>query len=81
MTGCLRRIGLAGLALIFAAGVWLCVAPWATGQQPRGGAWTTATTSDVWLGAVLTVAGLTGFFIALAGHVRELYGDAERVRT
>jgi len=76
-----RRIGLAGIALIFAAGVWLCVAPWATGQQPRGGAWTTATRNDVWIGAALAVAGFAGFFTTLAGRIRELYRDAERART
>lgn len=78
MTERLRRIGLAGLAIVFAAGVWLCAAPWVTGQQPRGAPWTAATGNDVWLGAALTATGFAGFFIALAGGVRELYGDAER---
>lgn len=72
----LRKIGLAGLAIVFAFGVWLCAAPWLTGGQPRGAVWTQATGNDVWLGAALTVAGLAGFFVALAGGVRELYGDA-----
>lgn len=75
-----RRIGPAGLAMVFASGVWLCAAPWVTGQQPRG-PWTAATANDVWLGVALTAAGFAGFFIALAGGVRELYGDAERPDT
>lgn len=77
----LRRIGLAGLAVVFASGVWLCAAPWVTGQQPRGGPWTPATGNNVWLGIALTAAGFAGFFIALAGAIRELYGDAERPDT
>lgn len=77
----MRRTGLAGIAAIFAVGVWLCVAPWATGQQPRGAAWTAATRNDVWIGVALAVAGFAGFFTTLAGRVRELYTDAGRART
>lgn len=76
-----RRIGLAGLATVFASGVWLCAAPWVTGQQSSGGPWTAATANDVWLGVALTAAGWAAFFIALAGGIRELYGDARRPDT
>jgi predicted MFS family arabinose efflux permease len=73
-----KRTGLAGVAAIFAIGVWLCAAPWASGQQPRGTEWTVATRNDVWLGAALALTGFAGFFTTLAGQVRELYSDARR---
>jgi hypothetical protein len=33
---------------------------------------------DVAVGAIVTAAGLFGFFVALAGRVRALYAEADR---
>ena len=46
--------------------------------QPVGARWTGAARLDVAVGAALAVAGMAGFFTALAGQVRELYAQARR---
>jgi hypothetical protein len=66
---------MAGLALIVASGAWLVVAPFALRFQAPGAHWTAATRIDVLIGLILVTAGLTGFFTALAGRVREMYAD------
>jgi hypothetical protein len=71
------RIAMAGLLLTFAAGCWLVAAPFVLRFQPYGAPWTGAAKMDVGVGAALVVAGFAGFFVALAGRVRELYADAE----
>jgi len=67
------RAGLAGLMIIFLTGAWLITAPFALRFQPSGAHWTGAARMDVLVGAVLAVAAFVGFFVALAGRVRELY--------
>jgi hypothetical protein len=71
-----NRLALAGIAVIFAAGAWLIVAPFALRYQPPGAPWTAAARLDVFVGSALAAAGLGGFFAALAGRVGELYAQA-----
>ena len=68
-----NRAGMAGLVVIFATGAWLIAAPFALRFQPSGASWSGGTRMDVGVGAVLVVAAFAGFFMALAGRVRELY--------
>jgi len=70
------RIGTAGVALVFGAGVWLVAAPFALGYQLAGAGWTGATKTDVILGGLLAVAGFAGLFGVTAGRVMQLYADA-----
>jgi hypothetical protein len=72
-----NRLALAGLAAIFAVGGWLIAAPFVLHFQSPGAPWTNAARIDVVTGAVLVLAGFSGFFTALAGRVRELYAEAE----
>jgi hypothetical protein len=69
------RAGLAGLMIIFLTGAWLITAPFALRFQPSGAHWTGAARMDVLVGAVLAVAAFVGFFVALAGRVREMYAS------
>jgi len=73
-----NRLALAGLAAIFAIGGWLIAAPFVLRFQLRGAPWTGAARIDVVTGAVLVLAGFSGFFTALAGRISELYAEAER---
>jgi hypothetical protein len=69
------RIGTAGVALVFAAGLWLVAAPFAFAYQRAGAGWTGATRTDVIAGGLLAVAGFAGIFAVIAGRVSELYAD------
>jgi hypothetical protein len=71
-----NRLALAGLAVIFAAGVWLIAAPFVLRYQPVGARWSGAARLDVIVGSALAAAAFGGFFTALAGRVRELYAQA-----
>jgi hypothetical protein len=70
------RIGTAGVAVIFATGLWLIAAPFALGFQRGGVGWTGDTRLDLITGGVLAVAGFAGLFAVVAGRVGELYTDA-----
>jgi hypothetical protein len=70
------RIGLAGVAAVFAAGVWLVAAPFAMGYQLAGAGWTGTTKTDVITGGLLAAGGFAGLFGVAAGRVVELYADA-----
>ena len=70
------RIGMAGVVMVFAAGLWLVAAPFALGCQHPGAGWTGATRTDVITGGVLAAAGFAGLFAVVAGRVGELYADA-----
>lgn len=72
----MTRAGIAGVAVIFAAGLWLLAAPFALRYQPAGTGWTGATRTDVVAGGTLAVAGFAGLVGVIAGRVRELYADA-----
>jgi hypothetical protein len=70
------RIGVAGVAVVFATGLWLIAAPFALGYQHAGAGWTGATRTDVITGGALAAAGFAGLFAVVAGRVGELYADA-----
>ena len=70
------RIGVVGVAGVFAAGLWLVAAPFALGFQHPGTGWTGATRTDMVTGGVLAMAGFAGLFAVVAGRVGELYADA-----
>lgn len=72
----MTRAGIVGVAIIFAAGLWLLAAPFALRYQPAGAGWTGATRADVITGGALAVAGFAGLVGVIAGRVRELYADA-----
>lgn len=55
-----------GLMLLSLLGCWLVAAPFATGAQPRGGAWTAATRTDVTAGGMIAALAITGLLGALA---------------
>ena len=55
-----------GLMLLGMLGCWLIAAPFATGTQPRGGAWTAATRTDVTAGGMIVTLALGGLLGALA---------------
>ncbi len=67
------KTALGGLLVMAAAGAWLVAAPFVVRFQPAGAPWTGAAWMDVAVGAVVAAAGVTGFFVALAGRVRALY--------
>jgi hypothetical protein len=69
------KIALGGLLVMAAAGAWLVAAPFVMRYQPAGAPWTGLARMDVAVGAVVAAAGLTGFFVALAGRVQALYAD------
>jgi hypothetical protein len=75
------RIGTAGVALVFAAGLWLVAAPFAFAYQRAGAGWTGATRTDVIAGGLLAVAGFAGIFAVIAGRVSELYADPRSAAT
>ena len=77
----MTRAGLAMLALIFLAGLWLVAAPFAVRYQPPHEAWTGITRADVGIGAALAVTGLGGMLAVIAGRVREMYADAAAATT
>jgi hypothetical protein len=70
------RAGLAMMALIFLAGLWLVAAPFAVRYQPPHAAWTGITRADVGIGSALAVTALGGMLAVIAGRVREMYADA-----
>ena len=72
----MTRAGIVGVAIIFAAGLWLLAAPFALRYQPAGAGWTSATRADVITGGTLAAAGFAGLVGVIAGRVRELYADA-----
>jgi len=73
-----NRVAMVALVVVFGAGGWLIAAPFVLRFQPSGAHWTGASRMDVLVGAVLAVAGFAGFFVALAGRVREMYQDSRR---
>jgi hypothetical protein len=59
--------GLAGAAGVVAAGVWLLLAPFASGYQPSGADWVDATAVGVVTGGVLVLLGLATGGVLVAG--------------
>ena len=72
------RVAMVALVVVSGAGGWLIAAPFVLRFQPSGAHWTGASKMDVLVGAVLAVTGFAGFFVALAGRVRELYQESRR---
>jgi hypothetical protein len=73
------RAGSGMLVLIFLAGLWLVVAPFALRFQHPHAGWAGATRADVITGGVLAIAAFAGMFGVLAGRVREMYADVASV--
>ena len=67
------KIALGGLLAMLAAGAWLIAAPFVVRYQPAGAPWSGPARLDVAVGAIVATAGFAGFFVVLAGRVRELY--------
>ena len=72
----MSRTGSGVLVLIFLAGLWLVVAPFALRFQHAHAAWAGATRADVITGGTIAVAAFAGMFGVIAGRVREMYADA-----
>jgi hypothetical protein len=70
------RLGVAGVAAVFLAGLWLVAAPFVIGYQAPGAGWAGATKTDVIVGGVLAASGFAGIIGVIAGRVGELYADA-----
>lgn len=75
----MTRAGLAMIALVFLAGLWLVAAPFAVRYQPPHVAWTGITRADVIIGSALAVTGFGGMLAVIAGRVREMYADAAAI--
>lgn len=68
-----RLAGAVASFLAMLAGLWLILAPFALGAQPKDADWTHETFTNVWSGIGLGVLGLIGavaFSIALVQHLR-----------
>src|SRR5438445_2389761 len=65
--------GMAASLIIFLAGGWLILAPFALGYQPYGADWASQTTNDFVTGiavAVVALVSLAFFFRSLLGSLR-----------
>lgn len=74
----MNKIAAGGLLTMVGVGAWLVAAPFVVRYQPAGTPWTGPARMDVAVGAIVTAAGLFGFFAALAGRVAELYARRPR---
>lgn len=66
--------GIYVLLLIFIAGIWLCVSPFAMQTQAAGEAWTAATINNVGAGGLLIAVSLLGVLIHTGLALRQLVG-------
>lgn len=76
-------IGMVASLILFLAGGWLILAPFALGYQPYGADWASQTTNDVATGipvAVVALIGLAAFFASLLGALRAARVIAARPR-
>jgi hypothetical protein len=65
--------GMAASLIVFLAGGWLILAPFALGYQPYGADWVSQTTNDFATGipvAVVALVSFTFFFFSLLGALR-----------
>jgi len=65
--------GMVASLIIFLAGGWLVLAPFALGYQPYGASWDSQTTNDFATGipvAVLALVSFAFFFVSLLGALR-----------
>ena len=75
--------GMAASLIIFLAGGWLILAPFALGYQPYGADWVSQTTNDFATGIPVAVVALIGFvlfFTSLLGALRAAGVLAARTR-
>ncbi|MEU8251378.1 hypothetical protein [Nonomuraea sp. NPDC048916] len=68
------KVGVTALALLFVAGLWLIAAPFVTGHQPRGAAYTDATVNDLWVGGLLSGGSFVTLVAYAADALREITG-------
>src|SRR5215470_17340424 len=75
--------GMAASLILFLAGGWLILAPFALGYQPYGADWASQTTNDFATGIPVAVVALIGFvlfFTSLLGALRAAGVIAARPR-
>src|SRR5712691_10480127 len=75
--------GMVASLIIFLAGGWLILAPFALGYQPYGAGWVSQTTNDFAVGIPVAVVALLSFalfFISLLGSLRAAGVIAARPR-
>ncbi|MEV0597291.1 hypothetical protein [Nonomuraea cavernae] len=68
------KVGVTALFLLFLAGLWLVVAPFAVGYQPRGAAYADATVNDLWMGGLLAGGSFVVLVAYAADALREITG-------
>ncbi len=76
----MRRIlppGSMVLFLLFLAGTWLTMSPFAMTTQPSGQHWIASTITNVTIGSVLMVVSLFGILAYLALALRDLTREAQ----
>ena len=76
--------GMVASLVIFLAGGWLILAPFALGYQPYGAVWVSQTTNDFVVGICVAAVALIGFalfFFSLLGSLRAAGVIAARART
>ncbi|HLI72025.1 MAG TPA: hypothetical protein VKV19_19905 [Ktedonobacteraceae bacterium] len=64
--------GMAACLIIFLAGGWLILAPFALGYQPYGADWVSQTTNDFATGIPVAAVALIGFFLFLGSALNSL---------
>ena len=76
--------GMVASLVIYLAGGWLILAPFALGYQPYGADWVSQTTNDFVVGICVAVVALVSFalfFLSLLGSLRATGVIAARVRS
>ncbi len=76
-------VGMGASLILFLAGGWLILAPFALGYQPYGADWVSQTTNDFATGisvAVVALVGFAFFFASLLGSLRAAGVLAARTR-
>jgi len=76
----MRRIPPPGsfvLFLLFLAGIWLTISPFAMTTQPSGQHWIASTINNVTIGGVLIAVSLLGILAYLALALRKLVCEAQ----
>src|SRR6266702_7576877 len=63
---------MAARLIIFVAGGWLILAPFALGYQPYGADWVSQTTNDFWMGIPIVVVALISFALFFSSLIASL---------
>ena len=80
MRDAMRRIlppGSFVLFLLFLAGIWLTISPFAMTTQPSGAHWIASTINSVTIGAVMMVVSLLGILGYLLFALRDLIRETQ----